>query len=868
MAEANVTTISLKAKIDTKDAEKKLASLQQSLQSFQDAIKNLNVNSKSYDSLRKITDAVRGLSELKVSKATATNVGTLADNLAKLSAINVERLRPVIDTLKHLGSLGDFKVPKVKGVKNLEEAFGGEKPEMKDVPGAAGSAKVDIKELDTAVAAAKKRWDDFNAAVRKTVSTLKSVSAFAGSALGNAIVAPWRKITTSVVSATKRLAGFLSALKRIALYRAIRTALKEITQGFREGMQNLYRYSELIDGKFKESMDSLATSALYLKNSLGAMSAPIVNVLAPAVDMLVDKFVDLLNTFNELLATLTGAETWTKALKYPKEYMEETEAAAGSAKKLRATLLGFDEINRLDDNNKGSRGSAAEELDYSKMFEEKDVSTAAKNWAKKVKEAFAKADLTSIGKDIGESIKRGLNKIDWTGIENSIDNAALSFATLLNGLVDVDGLGKDIGKSIAKAINVGVNGIYKFFTTVNWKEIGKFIGDGINGFVDTFDSMRLGESFAATFNAGINALLGMVSSVKWDSLGTFIANGINGFFNEVNTQALGQTISKGIIGALKTVKSFFRDTDFAAIGTKIGEMIRDIDWGDALKELGGVLFEAIKGALEALANLILTAPEEIFEAVGTVLAAQLALGAVTEKAKTLFTASLGKLTGNAGVGALASAGSKALNVVGDVTIVGIAAVAGYKIGEALYEKVKPIRDAADKIMSFVGKICDFLGINITGTHQSHGGGTSFGEPEVTVEIIDTSGGKQNTLNAGGGHYYNPNLSKAITVKGNAGGGSVATGDLFLANEKEPELIGHIGNRTQVANNDQITESIRVATAQGNAESNMLLREAVDALQALLNKDTMVVAEVTTDSITSGLARQNRRNGRTVVPVGG
>ena len=221
MAEANVTTISLKAKIDTKDAEKKLASLQQSLQSFQDAIKNFNINSKSYDSLRKITDAVRGLSELKVSKSTATNVGTLADNLAKLSAINVEKLRPVIDTLKHLGSLGDFKVPKIKGVKNLEEALGGEKPKLKDVPGASGTAKVDLKEMEVAVSSAKMKWDDLTAAVRKTFSAIGRVSAFAGGALGNAIVAPWKKMASSVIGATKRLGGFLSALKRIAIYRAI-----------------------------------------------------------------------------------------------------------------------------------------------------------------------------------------------------------------------------------------------------------------------------------------------------------------------------------------------------------------------------------------------------------------------------------------------------------------------------------------------------------------------------------------------------------------------------------------------------------------------------------------------------------------------
>ena len=105
-------------------------------------------------------------------------------------------------------------------------------------------------------------------------------------------------------------------------------------------------------------------------------------------------------------------------------------------------------------------------------------------------------------------------------------------------------------------------------------------------------------------------------------------------------------------------------------------------------------------------------------------------------------------------------------------------------------------------------------------------------------------------------------------RGFALGGSVQTGDLFYANEHEPELIAHVGNRTQIANNDQITDSIRVATQQGNAESNGLLRQAVALLNGILLKDNTVVAEITTDSITNGLRRQNLRNGSTTIPVGG
>lgn len=55
----------------------------------------------------------------------------------------------------------------------------------------------------------------------------------------------------------------------------------QLTQAMKEGINNLYQYSNLMGGTFAQSMDRLATSGQYLKNSLGAMAAPIINALAP-----------------------------------------------------------------------------------------------------------------------------------------------------------------------------------------------------------------------------------------------------------------------------------------------------------------------------------------------------------------------------------------------------------------------------------------------------------------------------------------------------------------------------------------------------------------------------------------------------------
>lgn len=82
----------------------------------------------------------------------------------------------------------------------------------------------------------------------------------------------------------------------------------------------------------------------------------------------------------------------------------------------------------------------------------------------------------------------------------------------------------------------------------------------------------------------------------------------------------------------------------------------------------------------------------------------------------------------------------------------------------------------------------------------------------------------------GGNFELPGMN----VPAYANGGFVPRGDLFIANESSPEFVGSIGNRTAVANNNQIVQGIASGVQHANAEQNMLLREVRDYLRALLN----------------------------------
>lgn len=176
-------------------------------------------------------------------------------------------------------------------------------------------------------------------------------------------------------AAIPRLGGLFSSIVRIAKYRFIRFVLKEITQGFKEGMDACYQYSKIINGDFARSMDSIATSFKYLKNSLGAMISPLLIALAPLIEIAVDKFVDLLNIINQVFSRLSGSSTWTRAVRYPIEYAEAADAATEANRKLKNSILGMDEINPLTDNSYSASGNAGNSNNYGLQFVTEQIDT-------------------------------------------------------------------------------------------------------------------------------------------------------------------------------------------------------------------------------------------------------------------------------------------------------------------------------------------------------------------------------------------------------------------------------------------------------------------------------------------------------------
>ena len=91
--------------------------------------------------------------------------------------------------------------------------------------------------------------------------------------------------------------------------------------------------------------------------------------------------------------------------------------------------------------------------------------------------------------------------------------------------------------------------------------------------------------------------------------------------------------------------------------------------------------------------------------------------------------------------------------------------------------------------------------------------------------------------------------------------------MFIAREAGPEMVGTIGNKISVANNEQIVSGIAQGVSDANSEQNALLREQNNLLRRLLEKDQTVRAVMTAGDVVDGLNRKNRRDGKVTVPVG-
>lgn len=376
-------------------------------------------------------------------------------------------------------------------------------------------------------------------------------------------------------SAIETVSKWKQSIGRLAFYRLINAAIRTVTEGIREGIDNLYQYSNAVGTQFAPAMNSLASSSLYLKNSLAAMAAPLIQAVAPAIDFVISKLVTLLNLIGAVFAALTGQGFFTKATKGATEFGGAVGGAAGAAKELKDYMLGIDELNVInDDSGGGEGGGGGGGLAYGSMFEEVELP----DWAQRIKDAIEKGDWYGAGSLLAEKLNSVLDQ--W----------------------DPEPWGKELGENITHGLDFALG----FLRTFNFDELGGKLADAINGIGDGINFTTLGNTIGAGWNAVFNTANGFFKKIKWEQWGQNIADAINGWQDEVDWELIGETFSNGIFGLLTAIDTAIQGINTDELGRNFATALNNVDWYDIAYQALHTIIDGLKAAAESILSFATT----------------------------------------------------------------------------------------------------------------------------------------------------------------------------------------------------------------------------------------------------------------------
>lgn len=271
-----------------------------------------------------------------------------------------------------------------------------------------------------------------------------------------------------------------------------------------------------------------------------------------------------------------------------------------------------------------------------------------KKMKKAILDAWKGGDFTSLGSALANWINKGMSNIPWTKIKKTTKKIAKSLATFLNGFVkDLDWT--KLGENFSEGLNTWFETSYTFFKTFDWLKFGQSIKEGITSAINTFNAKLAGKSLGAKLRGMIQFAFGVMVDFPYKNLGKKIGDYINGFLEEMgevrkNTgltgwQELGKTISDGITGILDTIDTALSTVDWWEVGKAIGDFLSEIEWGKTLLKVGKIIVKGLFNALKVAISAFIRDPLGIAFKLSTVLIGVFAykkLKILWESLKTVF----------------------------------------------------------------------------------------------------------------------------------------------------------------------------------------------------------------------------------------
>lgn len=431
--------------------------------------------------------------------------------------------------------------------------------------------------------------------MKKVISIAKNIVVQigkAGAAITKTLLKPIIDFGSQIKKSISGVKQFFSSISRIAMYRLIRGAIAALTQGLQEGMKNLYQWSKIVGTDFADAMDRLATNALYVKNSLAAMVSPIIEAIAPAVDFLTDKFVELLNTVNMFIARLLGKDTYTIAKRVATVWEEVGDNTEDATKKLKSYTIGIDELNIIEEPDSERYSGWSPDDDFTGWFKELPTED---NWitefADKLKEFFENSDWEGLGRLLGDKVNDAIDAIDWDGIGNKIGywlDAAIKTAYFFLKEIDF----QKAGASVADLIN-------SLLEAVDWEYLGRLLVEKITamwdfaiGFLSELDWGEVGHSLFTFIIGALDEFSEWLDEIDWVSLGETLLQKIKDFFEEFDWKEIIKTISSTLGKVMKSMKDLLTPL-WNSFKEWWNEHIKGKDFLETIKNLGNYLVKFV-----------------------------------------------------------------------------------------------------------------------------------------------------------------------------------------------------------------------------------------------------------------------------------
>lgn len=684
------------------------------------------------------------------------------------------------------------------------------------------------------------------------------------------------------------------SLERILRYRTVNEFLKQIAKAFSEGVNNLYQYSKAVGTDFASSMDSAATSLQYFRNSVGAMTAPILNALIPVFDSLIDRIVEGVNWLNQLVAKMTGASSWTKAIRQQKEYAEAAKDSAAAQKQL---LAGFDELNVISSTGSSSGKTTP---DYSGMFEEvsmENISSSVTEWSDRlldtwanIKEYATEIEAALLGIKVSELFGGGFGTsatlaisfaglaFEFDGIKNLVSGEVTKeniLKAVLGSLATIAGLTVKWGKAglvigilatIATAIAAVKVGLdekkQKFLDTqelhakiqkiADKAKIDLEIAAELQLRVDKLDApVKEVELKMATLKRLINEAF-KLNDIPEEQRTTAEAELLKTLVNEINSMGIIEieVDDKGSIVQTrdeldKLIESREKELLLEAYNESIkNAYILQSDAEYKLIELKQDNIEATerqKEAQQKIYDLIKSDNKGFLDSLGL---NTRALQDITS-ASDITTDSIHWLSVKNAELASVLGGELSTQFISWMDDLADAEGAVKDTSLAVNNAETALQDAADKVDYFSGKVKDLDGMAAGVTIDVKADFSKVEEAREKIRKTKTDSIVDDLLFGSLDNQF-------------ADGGFPTMGQLFVAREAGPELVGTIGGRNAVANNGQIIAGIQAgvtnamngvlrANSSGSdkdtAEQNKLLREQNRLLQKIADKELSISPSV-------------------------